>query len=233
MPSCCAYNCGKKLHECYAVFLIPQGKRDVWRREQWLLNIGRKNFVPTKNSVVCETGNLPRSSFVTSPTGNWHSALGAADLGSKNLVEERILGTLFGMPTRRKRGNQGESDSTTAKRQPDDTTNEAKDEEMSSAEQANAPSAGGAGAGGNHPNTFECVQQILRVPPDHGVVTVSQDSKILATWGYAMLNTSLKYDGEKTFPGIVTSMSRHLVDRPYLYIPHGTFLNLPVHTKAL
>ncbi|XP_075729900.1 THAP domain-containing protein 1-like isoform X1 [Rhipicephalus microplus] len=54
MPSCCAYNCGKKLHECYAVFLIPQGKRDVLRREQWLLNIGRKNFVPTKNSVVCE-----------------------------------------------------------------------------------------------------------------------------------------------------------------------------------
>lgn len=34
--------------------MIPQGKRDGLRREQWLLNIGRKNFVPTKNSVVCE-----------------------------------------------------------------------------------------------------------------------------------------------------------------------------------
>ncbi|XP_075741708.1 uncharacterized protein LOC142792037 [Rhipicephalus microplus] len=76
-------------------------------------------------------------------------------------------------------------------------------------------------------------QQILRVPRDHGVVTVFNDSKILTTWGYAMLKTSLKYDGEKNFPGIVTSMSRLPVDRPYLYIPHGTYLNLPAHTKAL
>nr|XP_050033268.1 uncharacterized protein LOC126529840 [Dermacentor andersoni] len=48
-----------------------------------------------------------------------------------------------------------------------------------------------------------------------------------------MLKTSLKYDKEKTFPGIVTSLSRLPVDRPYLYIPHGTYLNFPVHTKAL
>uniref|UniRef100_L7LYZ7 Putative transposase strongylocentrotus purpuratus: similar to transposase n=1 Tax=Rhipicephalus pulchellus TaxID=72859 RepID=L7LYZ7_RHIPC len=54
MPSCCAYNCCKKPQDGYAVFMIPLAKRDGLRREQWLLNIGRKNFVPTKNSVVCE-----------------------------------------------------------------------------------------------------------------------------------------------------------------------------------
>ncbi|XP_049523477.1 uncharacterized protein LOC119453068 isoform X13 [Dermacentor silvarum] len=54
MPCCCAYNCCKKREDGYAVFAIPQGKRDVLRKKQWLHNIGRKNFVPTKNSVVCE-----------------------------------------------------------------------------------------------------------------------------------------------------------------------------------
>ncbi|XP_075726266.1 uncharacterized protein LOC142767912 [Rhipicephalus microplus] len=166
-------------------------------------------------------------------TGNWHSALGAAGLGTKNLVEEKVLGrSLYGMPPGRKRGNQ-EQPSTSAKRQQyDDTTD---GEEMPQTEAAaDAPSSSrGAGVGSNHPNTSECVQQILRVPRDHGVVTVFNDSKILTTWGYAMLKTSLKYDGEKTFPGIVTRMSRLPVDRPYLYIPHGTFLNIPAHTKAL
>ncbi|KAL3203900.1 hypothetical protein MRX96_053141, partial [Rhipicephalus microplus] len=168
-------------------------------------------------------------------TGNWHSALGAAGLGAKNLVEEKVLGrSLYGMPPGRKRNNQ-EQPSTSAKRQQYDDTTDGPDEEMPQTEAAaNAPSSsGGAGVGSNHPNTSECVQQILRVPRDHGVVTVFNDSKILTTWGYAMLKTSLKYDGEKTFPGIVTSMSRLPVDRPYLYIPHGTFLNLPAHTKAL
>lgn len=176
--------------------------------------------------------------FVT--TGNWHSAVGAVGLGTKNLVEERVLGrTLYGMPAGRKRGNQGESDSAAAKRQYDDAADGSNnnDQEMSEAA-ADSPSAppsaaGGAGLGSNHPNTSECVQQILRVPRDHGVVAVFSDSKILTTWGYAMVKTSLKYDGEKVFPGIVTSMSRLPVDRPYLYIPHGTFLNLPSHTKAL
>ncbi|XP_049526563.1 THAP domain-containing protein 1-like isoform X3 [Dermacentor silvarum] len=54
MPCCCAYNCCKKPEDGIAVFVIPQGKRDVLRRRQWLLNIGRKDFVPTRNSVVCE-----------------------------------------------------------------------------------------------------------------------------------------------------------------------------------
>lgn len=48
-----------------------------------------------------------------------------------------------------------------------------------------------------------------------------------------MTKTELKYDAEKTFSGIVTSLSRLPVDRPYLYMPHGTFLALPPHTRAL
>ncbi|XP_077487975.1 uncharacterized protein LOC144098905 isoform X3 [Amblyomma americanum] len=54
MPCCCAYNCSKRPEDGYAVFMIPQGKRDGLRKNQWLYNIGRKNFIPTKNSVVCE-----------------------------------------------------------------------------------------------------------------------------------------------------------------------------------
>lgn len=169
-------------------------------------------------------------------TGNWHSALGAVGLGTKNLVEEKVLGrSLYGMPPAgRKRGNQDQPGPSSAKRQQHDTT-DGGDEEMSetAADAPSAPPAGGAGIGSNHPNTSEHVQQILRVPRDHGVVTVFNDSKILTTWGYAMLKTSLKYDGEKNFPGIVTSMSRLPVDRAYLYIPHGTYLNLPAHTKAV
>ncbi|KAL1415819.1 hypothetical protein MTO96_028762 [Rhipicephalus appendiculatus] len=92
---------------------------------------------------------------------------------------------------------------------------------------------GGAGIGGNGENSSELVQQILRVPRDHGVVTVFRDSKILTTWAYAMMKTNLVYDTEKTFPGILTSLSRLPVDRPYLYIPHGTYLNLPSHTRAV
>lgn len=166
-------------------------------------------------------------------TGNWHSALGAAGLGVKNLVEEKILGrTLYGMPGGRKRGNQGELDSTAAKRLHGEGGAEAG---MSGSDElSDMPSApGGAGVGGHHTHSSEVVQQILRVPRDHGVVTVFRDSKILTTWGYAMSKIDLKYDAEKTFSGIVTSLSRLPVDRPYLYIPHGTFLALPPHTRAL
>lgn len=122
--------------------------------------------------------------FVT--TGNWHSALGAVSLGTKNLVEEKVLGrSLYGMPPGRKRGNQEQPGPSSAKRQQHDTTDG--DEEMSetAADDPSAPPTGGAGIGSNHPNTSEHVQQILRVPRDHIVVTVFNDSKILTTWGVA------------------------------------------------
>lgn len=166
-------------------------------------------------------------------TGNWHSALGAAGLGIKNIVEETILGRrLYGMPGGRKRGNQGEYDSTAAKRLHGEGGAE---ERMSGVDELwdNPSAPGESGVEGHHTHSSEVVQQILRVPRDHGVVTVFRDSKVITTWGYAMTKTELKYDAEKTFPGTVTSLSRLPVDRPYLYIPHGTFLSLPPHTKAL
>ncbi|KAK8773289.1 hypothetical protein V5799_012178 [Amblyomma americanum] len=73
----------------------------------------------------------------------------------------------------------------------------------------------------------------IGIPRDHGVVTVFHESKILATWGYVMLKTQVKFDSEKTFPGILTSTSRLPVDRPYLYMPKATFYKLPLHAKAL
>ncbi|KAL3246522.1 hypothetical protein MRX96_057605 [Rhipicephalus microplus] len=33
--------------------------------------------------------------------------------------------------------------------------------------------------------------------------------------------------------GVLTSLSRLPVDRPYLYIPHGTYLDLPSHARAV
>ncbi|XP_049275479.1 uncharacterized protein LOC125759981 [Rhipicephalus sanguineus] len=136
---------------------------------------------------------------------------------------------------RRKRAHNGESDTADAKRyQPDSTTGDAQGAQMSQQMHSDAPTRpGGAGVGGDGENSTELVQQILRVPRDHGVVTVFRDSKILTTWAYAMLKTNLVYDTAKTFPGVLTSLSRLPVDRPYLYIPHGTYLNLPAHTRAV
>ncbi|XP_049276356.1 uncharacterized protein LOC119375396 [Rhipicephalus sanguineus] len=136
---------------------------------------------------------------------------------------------------RRKRAHNGESDTADAKRyQPDSTTGDTQGAQMSQQMHSDAPTRpGGAGVGGDGENSTELVQQILRVPRDHGVVTVFRDSKILTTWAYAMLKTNLVYDTEKTFPGVLTSLSRLPVDRPYLYIPHGTYLNLPAHTRAV
>ncbi|XP_077519864.1 uncharacterized protein LOC144129616 [Amblyomma americanum] len=54
MPQCCAYNCSNRPEDGYAVFMVPQGKRDRLKTKQWLHYIGRKNFVPTRSSVVCE-----------------------------------------------------------------------------------------------------------------------------------------------------------------------------------
>lgn len=186
-------------------------------------------FTADRASIAAFTSDFSR-------TGNWHSALGATGLGIKNFVEERVLGrSLYGMPSGRKRGNQGEPDSTATKRLHSDSGEAEGMSHTADNELSDAPAAppGGAGVGGHHPASSEVVQQILRVPRDHGVVTVFRDSKILTTWGYAMIKTSLKYDSDKTFPGIITSLSRLPVDRPYLYIPHGTFLALPPHTKAI
>ncbi|KAH7948656.1 hypothetical protein HPB51_015753 [Rhipicephalus microplus] len=61
-------------------------------------------------------------------TRNWHSALGAVGLGTKNIVEQYILGcSLYGMPRdRRKCAHNGQSNTAGAKRyQPDSSTGDA------------------------------------------------------------------------------------------------------------
>ncbi|KAL1458828.1 hypothetical protein MTO96_043432 [Rhipicephalus appendiculatus] len=152
-------------------------------------------------------------------TGNWHSALVSMEC-------QEIDGNVH---------ITGESDTADAKRHlPDSSTGDTESTQMSQQMPSDAPiRQGGAGIGGNGETFSELVQQILRVPRDHGVVTVFRDSKILTTWAYAMMKTNLVYDTEKTFPGILTSLSRLPVDRPYLYIPHGTYINLPSHTRAV
>ncbi|KAL1484794.1 hypothetical protein MTO96_049949 [Rhipicephalus appendiculatus] len=169
-------------------------------------------------------------------TGNWHSALGAVGLGTKNIVEQYVLFSLYGMSgDRRKRAHNGESDAadandtclTRAPATPKVRKCRSRCPQMPPIRQ------GGAGIGDNGENSSELVQLILAVPRDHGVVTVFRDSKILTTWAYVMLKTNLAYDTKKMFPGVLTSLSRLPVDRPYLYIPHGTYLNLPSHTRAV
>ncbi|XP_064472698.1 uncharacterized protein LOC135387422 isoform X2 [Ornithodoros turicata] len=59
MPCCCAVNCSSRPERGFAMFAIPQGKRDVSRRERWLNNIGRKDFDPTKRTVLCELHFTP------------------------------------------------------------------------------------------------------------------------------------------------------------------------------
>ncbi|KAL3198112.1 hypothetical protein MRX96_014546 [Rhipicephalus microplus] len=97
-------------------------------------------------------------------TGNWHSALGAVGLGTKNIVEQYVLcRSFYGEPgDRRKRAHNGQSDTADAKRyQPDSSTGGA---EMSEQMQSDAPvSLGGEGIGGDGEHSAELVQQILRV----------------------------------------------------------------------
>ncbi|KAL1477317.1 hypothetical protein MTO96_035827, partial [Rhipicephalus appendiculatus] len=75
-------------------------------------------------------------------TGNWHSALGAVGLGTKNIVEQYVLGrSLYGMPgDRRKRAHNGESDTADAKRYlPDSSTGDTESTQMSQQMPSDAP----------------------------------------------------------------------------------------------
>lgn len=54
MPFCCAYQCNSRSEKGFSLFNIPWGKRDVQRKKQWLHNIGRKDFAPTRRTSLCE-----------------------------------------------------------------------------------------------------------------------------------------------------------------------------------
>ncbi|XP_040070191.3 uncharacterized protein LOC120843050 [Ixodes scapularis] len=194
-----------------------------------------------------------------SDRGSWHSLVGAAGLGFKNLVEEKALGrTLYGggeNMSGRKRGHDSGSSpdfkrlygdsvvnfieralySGSGAAAADSSTTNADpcptDQETSQELTQRGP--GGAGIGSNTQNEGVVVQQILRVPRDQGVVSVYSDSKLLTTWGYATVLTKITYTHDKKYYGYFTSMSRLPVEFPYLYITPGTFKSLPPDTKAL
>ncbi|XP_075730386.1 uncharacterized protein LOC142772139 isoform X2 [Rhipicephalus microplus] len=56
MPGCCAYQCSSRSEKGVRLFYIPRGdrNRNAVRRKQWIHNIGRKDFAPSKHVVLCE-----------------------------------------------------------------------------------------------------------------------------------------------------------------------------------
>lgn len=71
------------------------------------------------------------------------------------------------------------------------------------------------------------------MPRDRGVVSVYNDSKILITWAYAMKKMEIEWSGTNKFQGIITSMARLPVDRPYLYMTYANYINLGPNSQAL
>ncbi|XP_075736525.1 uncharacterized protein LOC119161710 isoform X2 [Rhipicephalus microplus] len=56
MPGCCAYQCSSRSEKGVRLFYVPRGdrNRNAVRRKQWIHNIGRKDFAPSKHVVLCE-----------------------------------------------------------------------------------------------------------------------------------------------------------------------------------
>ncbi|XP_075736849.1 uncharacterized protein LOC119161675 isoform X3 [Rhipicephalus microplus] len=54
MPGCCAYGCRNRTTDGKKFFSIPRGDDNISRRKIWLHRIGRKDFVPTGNTRLCE-----------------------------------------------------------------------------------------------------------------------------------------------------------------------------------
>ncbi|KAH6923509.1 hypothetical protein HPB50_001971 [Hyalomma asiaticum] len=52
--SCCAYGCHSRFTDGKKLFSLPWGQRDGERRRQWLLRIGRADFVGTQSTRLCE-----------------------------------------------------------------------------------------------------------------------------------------------------------------------------------
>lgn len=188
----------------------------------------------------------------TSGSGSWHSLVGGVGLTGKNFVEERLLGkVLYGRIGRKRerspitmsdngRGEQeGGEDGGGQSRAKRQRTGPEQQQQQQAQQRGGTPSKvgklpGGAGIGsGDSQNTNETIQQILRVPRDRGVVTVYNDSKILITWAYAMKKMEILWHETNKFNGIITSMARLPVDRPYLYMTYANYQNLAPNSQAL
>ncbi|CAN7990141.1 unnamed protein product, partial [Ixodes hexagonus] len=185
--------------------------------------------------------------------GSFHSLVGAAGLGVKNLVEEKVLGrSLYGRGgamSGRKRGHGECSGSApefkklygsgvanyinealySGERARADSSTGNEEEEQSQA----LRNEGGAGIGSNAENDGVVVQQILRIPRDQGMVRVHRDSKLLTTWGYVTVLTEITYAHNYKYKGYQTSMSRLPVEYIYLYMTPAHFNMLSDNTKAI
>ncbi|KAL3175117.1 hypothetical protein MRX96_040511 [Rhipicephalus microplus] len=54
MPDCCACGGRNRTTDGKKFFSIPRGYDNISRRKIWLHRIGRKDFVPTENTRLCE-----------------------------------------------------------------------------------------------------------------------------------------------------------------------------------
>ncbi|XP_040065081.1 peroxynitrite isomerase THAP4-like [Ixodes scapularis] len=59
MTGCCAFGCSQSSGSGKKLFAVPLRKADLKRQKVWLHMIGRKNFVPTRSSKLCEDHFAP------------------------------------------------------------------------------------------------------------------------------------------------------------------------------
>ncbi|XP_044727520.1 zinc finger protein 569-like [Chrysoperla carnea] len=67
MPLCAAVNCSNRFEDGFRLFLLPT---DENRKKQWLINIGRENWTPSKISCVCEV-HFDNSQWVENESAGW------------------------------------------------------------------------------------------------------------------------------------------------------------------
>ncbi|XP_044729120.1 zinc finger protein 184-like [Chrysoperla carnea] len=67
MPLCAANNCSNRFEDGFRLFLFPT---DEHRKKQWLINMGREDFTPSKISCVCEV-HFDESQWVQNLAAGW------------------------------------------------------------------------------------------------------------------------------------------------------------------
>ncbi|XP_049525489.1 uncharacterized protein LOC125946410 [Dermacentor silvarum] len=81
--TCCAFGCPNTCSKGKRLFSIPSGKRDGLRRKAWIHRIGRKNFIPTPSTRLCEVFTLLRDHERRCVSGT--CALPNLSFGKKNM----------------------------------------------------------------------------------------------------------------------------------------------------
>nr|XP_012218253.1 PREDICTED: THAP domain-containing protein 4-like [Linepithema humile] len=82
MPCCVAINCANRTEKGVRLFLFPA---DDVRRQQWIYNLCRESWTPTKYSRLCEE-HFEESQFETNRADNWRK------------LKPNAIPTLFDIP---------------------------------------------------------------------------------------------------------------------------------------